>query len=81
MIALSNRAMSASSGTAAVKSHQYSTAGNPARSTRAGRSSRGNSVRSVEQFTVCVIGHPFASHFLSSINTESWKLFLMRWDA
>jgi hypothetical protein len=61
VIALSKRAMSASAGTAVLKGHQNSTAANPALCTSAGRSSRGNSVRSVEQFTVYIVGHPFAS--------------------
>ncbi len=51
-IAVTNASTCRSVGTASTNGHQNSTAPNPARRAAAGRSSRGSSVNSSEQFTV-----------------------------
>src|SRR5689334_10669915 len=62
-MAFSNLVVSASVGTEVSKGHQNSTASKPAALAAAGRSSRGSSVRRMEQFTVYVIVGPSKEGF------------------
>ncbi|MNI93968.1 hypothetical protein D3C73_1519990 [compost metagenome] len=57
-MAVSNSVTCASLGTEVSKGHQNSTASKPAAFAAAGRSSKGSSVRRMEQFTVYVIVGP-----------------------
>src|SRR6476661_7921142 len=63
VMALSKAVVSASVGTEVSKGHQNSTASKPAAFAAAGRSSKGSSVRRMEQFTVYVIVGPSGEGF------------------